>query len=112
MTVSAVSLEIFDFFSQIYLLSSSPCCIRLLSKLLNLIGLRGDIKGKFLKKICKILFTETFRRMKLKIGILALDIALYLSYDFYFGQIRTLIAMATYSFHILIILKFLLFHCG
>ena len=28
--------------------------------------------------------------MKLKFGILALDIALYKSYDFYSGQIRTL----------------------
>ena len=37
--------------------------------------------------------------MKLKIGILALDIALYKSYDFYSGQIRTLVAMATYCFH-------------
>ena len=38
LTVSAVSLEIFDFFSQIFILSSPPCCIRLLSKSLNLIG--------------------------------------------------------------------------
>ena len=47
--------------------------------------------------------------MKLKIGIPALDIALYKSYDFYSGQIRTLVAMATYCFHRLIIWKFLLF---
>ena len=39
-------------------------------------------------------------RMKLKIGILALDIALYESYDFYSGQIRTLVAMATYLAHL------------
>ena len=38
-------------------------------------------------------------RMKLKINILALDIALYKSYDFYSGQIRTLVAMATNCFH-------------
>ena len=37
--------------------------------------------------------------MKLKLGILAKDIALYKSYVFYCGQIRTLVAMATYSFH-------------
>ena len=43
--------------------------------------------------------------MKLKIGILALDIALYKIYDFYSGQIRTLVAMATYCFHRLIIGK-------
>ena len=34
----------------------------------------------------------------MKIGILALDIILYKSYDFYSGQIRTLVAMATYCF--------------
>ena len=43
--------------------------------------------------------------MKLKIGIIALDIALYKSYDFYSGQIRTLVAMATYCFHRLIMGK-------
>ena len=43
--------------------------------------------------------------MKLKIGILALAIALYKSYDFYSGQIRTLVAMATYCFHRLIMRK-------
>ena len=43
--------------------------------------------------------------MKLKIGILALDIALYKSYDFYSGQIRTLVAMASYCFHRLIMGK-------
>ena len=37
--------------------------------------------------------------MKLKVGKLALDIVLYKSYDFYSGQIRTLVAMATYCFH-------------
>ena len=38
--------------------------------------------------------------MKLIIGILALDIVLYNSYDFYSDQMRTLVAMATYCFHI------------
>ena len=38
----------------------------------------------------KFFFSVTVRRMKLKFGILALDIALYNSYDFYSGQIRTL----------------------
>ena len=38
--------------------------------------------------------------MKLKIGILAFDIALYKSYDFYSGQIRTLVAMATYNYNL------------
>ena len=36
---------------QKYLLSSPPCFIRLLSKSLNLIGWRGNIKGKFSKNI-------------------------------------------------------------
>ena len=34
--------------------------------------------------------------MKLKLGILAKDIALYKSYVFYSGRIRTMVAMATY----------------
>ena len=38
-------------------------------------------------------------------GILKLDNALYKSYDFYSGQIRTLVAMATYCFHSLIMGK-------
>ena len=38
-------------FTQIFLLSSPPCFIRLLSKSLNLIGSRGDIKYKFSKNI-------------------------------------------------------------
>ena len=43
--------------------------------------------------------------MKLKFGILTLDIALYKSYVFYSGRIRTLVAMATYSFNRLIVGK-------
>ena len=43
--------------------------------------------------------------MKLKLGILAKDIALYKSYVFYSGWKRTLVAMATYSFHGLIMGK-------
>ena len=43
--------------------------------------------------------------MKLKLGILAKDIALYKSYVFYSGRIRTLVAMATYSFNRLIMGK-------
>ena len=45
------------------------------------------------------------RRMKLKHGILAKDIALYKSYVFYSSRIRTLVAMATYSFHRIIMGK-------
>ena len=45
--------------------------ILLLSKSLDLIGLLGKIKGKFSKKYSKFFFSETVRRMKLKLGILA-----------------------------------------
>ena len=38
---------------------------------LNLIGIRGDIKGTFSKKYSKFFFLETIRMMKLKLGILA-----------------------------------------
>ena len=43
--------------------------------------------------------------MKLKLGILAKDIAIYKSYVFYSGWVRTLVAMSTYSFHRLIMGK-------
>ena len=43
--------------------------------------------------------------MKLKLGIYAKDISLYKSCVFYSGQIRTLVAMTTYSSHRLIIGK-------
>ena len=43
--------------------------------------------------------------MKLKFGIHAKDISLYKSCVFYSGQIRTLVAMATYSSHRLIMGK-------
>ena len=49
-----------------------------------------------MKKKSKFFFSEIVRRMKLKLGILAKDIALYKSYVFYSGRIRTLVA---YSFH-------------
>ena len=66
------------------LLSSPPCFIRLLPKSLNLIGRQGDIKGRFSrKKKSKLFFSETVRRMKLKLGILAKDIALYKSIVFF-----------------------------
>ena len=75
--------------------------------------LTGQYKGYiFEKKYSKFFFSETVRRMNLKIGILALGIALYKSYDFYSGLIRPMVAMATYCFHRLVIWKFLLFHCG
>ena len=48
---------------------------------------------------------ETIRGMKLKLGIHALDISFYINYVFYSSRIRTLVAMATYIFHRLIIGK-------
>ena len=69
--------------------------MRLLYKSLDLIGWQGDIKGKFSRKKSKFFFSEIVRRMKLKLGVLAKDIALYKSYVFYSGRIRTLVAMAT-----------------
>ena len=58
--------------------------------------------SSFSKKILKILLLRNRKVMKLKIVILALDIVLYKSYDFYSGQIKTLVAMATYCFQRLI----------
>ena len=43
--------------------------------------------------------------MKPKLGIHAKDISLYINCVFYSGRIRTLVAMATYSFHRLIMAK-------
>ena len=57
--------------------------------------LSGRQKGSIFLKMLKIFFSETVRRMKPKLGILAKDITLYKSYVFYFGRIRTLVAMAT-----------------
>ena len=48
--------------------------------------LSGRLKGSILVKMF---------RMKLKLGILARDIALYKSSVFYFRRIRTLVAMTT-----------------
>ena len=53
----------------------------------------------------KIFFSETIRRMKLKLGIHAKVISLYKSCVFYSGRIRTLVAMVTYSSHRLIMGK-------
>ena len=42
------------------------------------------MKGKFSKNILKIFFSETIRGMKLKLGIHAEDISLYINYVFLF----------------------------
>ena len=49
----------------------------------------------FRKNVLKFSSQETIWSMKPKLGILAKDITLYKIYVFYFGQIRTLVAMAT-----------------
>ena len=60
----------------------------------------------FREKKSKFFFSEIVKRMKLKLGILAYDIALYKSCVFFYsGQIRTLVALATSSFHRLIMEK-------
>ena len=43
--------------------------------------------------------------MKLKLGIQAYSFNLYRNYDFYSGKIRTLVAMANYISHRLIMVK-------
>ena len=109
LAISAV-IGIFEFFLQKCLLSSPPCVIRLLSKSLNLIGCQGDIKGRFSKKIFKIRLrnrdedeAETRHTCKGHCPLQKLC--------FYSGRIRTLVAMATYSFHRLIMGKIGNFYC-
>ena len=58
----------------------------------NLIGCRVDMKGKFLKKNIKtIFFTEPIRGVKLKLGIHAQDISLYINCVYCSSRIRTLV---------------------
>ena len=58
------------------------------------------MNGIFSKKFEKnIFYSETIRGMKLKLGIHAKDISLYITCIFYSGRIRTLVAVATYIFH-------------
>ena len=62
-------------------------------------------KGSIFEKCLKIFFSETIRRMKLKLSIHAKDISLYKSCVFYSVRIRNLVAMATFSSHRLIMGK-------
>ena len=57
----------------------------------NLIGCRVDMKGKFLKKNIKTIFTEPIRGMKLKLGIHAQDMILYINCVYCSSRIRTLV---------------------
>ena len=101
MTVSAVSLEIFEFL-DICLLSSPPFFKCILPKPIYLIGCRGDMKGILKKKneINKTSFlTEPIRGMKLKLGIHAQDISLNINCVYCSGRIKTMVVMETYSLH-------------
>ena len=70
---------------------------------MNLIGCWGGKKGRFfVKKKLKIFFSETIYQWD---EAYAYDISLYISCVFYSGRIRTLVAMATYSSHRLIMGK-------
>ena len=59
------------------------------------------MKGKF-SKFKKIFFSETISGMKLKLGIHAFDISLYINWVFSFRSVRILVALTTYIFHRLI----------
>ena len=70
--------------------------------------LSGRQKGLILVKMFKNLLLRNHigdEGMKPKLGIHAKDISLYISCVFYSGRIRTLVAMATYSSHRLIMGK-------
>ena len=67
--------------------------------------LSGRHKGLIFVKMFKNLLLRNRIGMKPKLGIHAKDISLYISCVFYSGRIRTLVAMATYSSHRLIMGK-------
>ena len=67
--------------------------------------LSGLLKGSTFVKCLSIFFSETIRGKEPKLCIHAKDISRYISCVFYSGQIRTLVAMATYSSHRLIMGK-------
>ena len=60
------------------------------------------MKGNFLKNIGISSPQKQFWGMKLKLGIHAKDASLYMNSVFNSGRNRTLVAMATYIFHTLI----------
>ena len=80
-------------FTDFYLSSPLPL-IWLLSESLNLIGARAT-KGQIFGE--KIFFSETIRWMKLILSIHVYDIILYINCVFCCGQVRTLVAMTTFS---------------
>ena len=74
-----LTADIWNFFLQKCFLSSPLRFIWILSKLLNLFGCHGNIKGQFLKKYSKIFSSEAVRGMKLKLCIHVHDISLYIN---------------------------------
>ena len=72
---------------------------------LVLIGCWGPKKDKFSKKSLKIFSSETVCFMKLILCIHVPGTSLYKNVVFCSSQIRTLVAMATFSFHRLIMGK-------
>ena len=63
------------------------------------------ITDKFSKTYSNLFFSETVRWMKLILSKHVYDIALLIVYVFCSGRIRTLVAMATFIFHKLIMSK-------
>ena len=59
----------------------------------------------FVKMFKNLLLRNHIYGMKPKLGIHAKDISFFISFVFYSGRLRTLVAMATYSSHRLIIGK-------
>ena len=88
--------------------SSPLSAIWVLSRSLILIGCHGNRKMvamaterlHFRKKYSKIFFSEAIRGMKLKLCINVHDISLYINCIFYCCCPCAFVAMATYSFHI------------
>ena len=81
-----------------YLLSSPPRLRQLLSKSLYSFGSYSNVKGKFSKKYSKIFFSESVRRMKLKLCIHAYDsLCFLLSLSHYFGCYGNLKFPLTYK---------------
>ena len=78
-----------------------------MSKSLNLIGCRGDMNVKFSIFLKKIVFSETIRENEAETWHTCLGHSPLhkLSFFFYSGRIRTLVAMAAYIFHRLIMKK-------
>ena len=85
---------------------SSPLrFIRLLSKSLDLIGLQGNIKGKFSIFFFKILLLRSRKEDEAETWHTCIGHCPLQKFFFYSDRIRSLVAMSTYSFHRLIMGK-------